>query len=94
MNCLLHVEKEKLDFVLHEIDSVLNSSGLFFMGVYGGIDQEGIWENDIYTPKRFFSFHSDENILRIVKEHFSIVDFQKIETHGKFHFQSIVMRKK
>lgn len=94
MNCLLHVEKGKLDFVLREIDSVLNTSGLFFMGVYGGIDQEGVWENDVYTPKRFFSFYTDDAILRIVKEHFDIVDFQTIETEGKYHFQSIVMRKK
>lgn len=94
MNCLLHVEKDKLDYVLNEINASLNASGLFFMGVYGGIDQEGIWENDVYTPKRFFSFYTDENILRIVKKYFEVVDFQTIETEGKYHFQSIVMRKK
>lgn len=94
MNCLLHVEKEKIDFVLREIDSVLSTTGLFFMGVYGGIDQEGIWENDVYTPKRFFSFYTDDNILKKVKEHFNIIDFQTIETDEKYHFQSIVMRKK
>ncbi len=24
------------------------------MGVYGGVDSEGVWEGDSYDPKRFF----------------------------------------
>jgi hypothetical protein len=46
---MLHVRKADLGFVLEEIKNVLNPSGLFFMGVYGGEDSEGIWEDDIYS---------------------------------------------
>jgi cyclopropane fatty-acyl-phospholipid synthase-like methyltransferase len=94
MNSLLHVEKANLNLVLEGIKSVLNPSGLFFMGVYGGENSEGIWQEDFYTPHRFFSFYTDENIKKAVSNHFELISFEKIETGGKYHFQSIIMRKK
>lgn len=93
MNSLLHVEKANLNLVLEEIRSILNPSGLFFMGVYGGVDSEGIWEDDIYIPHRFFSFYTDENIKKVVSNYFEVISFEKIETGEKYHFQSIIMRK-
>lgn len=94
MNSLLHVEKKNLDLVLENIKKVLKPSGLFYMGVYGGEDSEGIWENDIYTPHRFFSFFTDESIIKVVSQHFDIISFEAIDVEGKFHFQSIIMRNK
>lgn len=94
MNCLLHVEKAKLGNVLQEINSVLEPSGLFFMGVYGGEDKEGIWEEDFYTPKRFFSFFTDINIKKVIEEYFDIISFDTIRTKRKYDFQSIIMRRK
>ena len=94
MNSLLHVEKSNLNLVLEGIKSVLNPSGLFFMGVYVGEDSEGIWQEDFYTPHRFFSFYTDENIKNAVSNHFELISFEKIETGGKYHFQSMIMRKK
>ncbi|MGH4123807.1 MAG: class I SAM-dependent methyltransferase [Clostridium sp.] len=94
MNCLLHVEKSELEIVLEEIDKVLSPSGLFFMGIYGGEDKEGIWEEDIYTPHRFFSSYSDKKIRDIVVKYFDLVSFDRIETGGKYHHQSIILRKK
>lgn len=94
MNCLLHVEKASLPIVLQKISNVINPAGLFFMGVYGGVNSEGIWEEDIYTPHRFFSFYTDEAIREIVSKYFDIVSFERIETGGDRHFQSIVLRKR
>lgn len=94
MNCLLHAEKRNLPLILKEISGVLKPSGLFFMGVYGGEDSEGIWKEDIYTPHRFFSFYTDEAINEVVARCFDIVNFERIETGGKYHFQSIILRKK
>lgn len=93
MNSLLHVEKANLDLVLEEIGSMLNPLGLFFMGVYGGEDSEGIWQNDLYIPHRFFSFYTDEKIKKVLSTHFQVISFERIETGGKYHFQSIIMRK-
>jgi SAM-dependent methyltransferase/ribosomal protein S18 acetylase RimI-like enzyme len=94
MNCLLHVKKADLEIVLKEIDKVLSPSGLFFMGIYGGEDKEGIWEEDIYTPHRFFSFYSDNKIRDIVVKYFDLVSFDRIQTGGKHYHQSIILRKK
>ena len=94
MNSLLHVEKSNLNTVLEEISNTLNHLGLFFMGVYGGEDSEGIWEEDVYTPHRFFSFYTDENIKKVTSNYFDIISFETIETGGKYHFQSIIMKKK
>lgn len=93
LNCLLHVEKKNLGLVLEEIKKVLKPEGLFFMGVYGGKDSEGIYEDDFYTPKRFFSFFTDEGIKEVVSKHFEIVSFESIETGGDLHCQSITLRK-
>lgn len=94
MNSLLHVEKANLNLVLEEIKNVLNPMGLFFMGVYGGEDSEGIWQGDTYTPHRFFSFYTDESIKKVISNYFQIINFEKIETGGKYHFQSITMKNK
>lgn len=94
MNSLLHVEKTKLSLVLQEISSVLNPSGLFYMGVYGGVDSEGIWQGDVYTPNRFFASYTDENIKKIVSNYFELISFETIETGDNRHFQSMIMRKR
>ena len=94
MNCLLHVKKADLEIVLKEIEKVLLPSGLFFMGIYGGEDSEGIWEEDIYIPHRFFSFYSDDKIRDIVVKYFDLVSFDRVDTGGKYHLQSIILRKK
>jgi cyclopropane fatty-acyl-phospholipid synthase-like methyltransferase len=93
MNCLLHVEKKNLPLVLEEIKKVLKPKGLFFMGVYGGKNSEGIYEGDFYTPKRFFSFFTDEAIKEVVSKHFDIVSFDIIEPERDLNFQSIILRK-
>jgi RimJ/RimL family protein N-acetyltransferase len=93
MNCLLHVEKKKLPLVFEEIKKILNKDGFFFMGVYGGENSEGIYEKDFYTPKRFFSFFTDEAIKEEVSKYFEIVSFEKIETErGNLDFQALILK--
>ncbi|SHG18091.1 class I SAM-dependent methyltransferase [Ornithinibacillus halophilus] len=95
LNCLLHVPKNEIRNVLSEIKRVLKPSGLFYMGVYGGQDSEGIWEEDTYEPKRFFSFYKDEQIQTILKEFFEIEYFQVLPVEafgGNLSFQSIILR--
>lgn len=94
MNCLLHVEKASLDAVLNEIDLTLEPSGLFFMGMWGGEDSEGVWEEDFYTPHRFYAFYTDEKLKEVLNRHFQIMSFERIDTGGKYYFQAITMRKK
>jgi len=93
MNCLLHVPKNQIRVVLEEVRRVLKPQGLFYLGVYGGQDSEGIWEEDIYEPKRFFSFFTDEQIIELVEEYYHIESFNKVQYQQEgLHFQSVVMR--
>jgi SAM-dependent methyltransferase len=95
LNSMLHLSKQKLPTVLQNVRSVLKTNGLFFLGMYGGYDFEGMWENDSYDPKRFFSFHSDEKLKQIVTEHFALVAFKQVRSgkDDKLHFQSLSLRK-
>jgi SAM-dependent methyltransferase len=94
LNSLLHLPKTELPTVLQNIRRVLNPNGLFFLGMYGGYDFEGIWEKDSYEPKRFFSFHSDEKLKQVVTETFILLSFKQINSRdGDLHFQSLILRK-
>ena len=94
LNSLLHIPKEELPTVLQNIRRVLKANGLFFLGIYGGFDFEGIWEKDAYEPKRFFSFRSDEGLKQAVAEHFTLLSFNQINSgDGDLHFQSLRLRK-
>jgi SAM-dependent methyltransferase len=95
LNCLLHVPKAELEGVLTEIHRVLKPDGLFFLGVYGGQDSEGIWEKDSYEPKRFFAMYEDEEIVRIVQRTFQLEDFHTVDMGAEApHFQSMLLRKR
>jgi SAM-dependent methyltransferase len=94
MNCLLHVPKSQLAEVLDQINHVLKPGGLFFCGVYGGQDTEGIWEADTYEPKRFFAMYEDDVLLKVLERKFQVVDFHTVHMgKGAPHFQSFTLRK-
>jgi len=93
MNSLLHIPKNRFENVLSDIKRVLKPGGLFYLGRYGGRDFEGIWEDDFYTPKRFFSFYTDEDLVDIVSRHFDIMEFNTIPQAGRTtDFQSVILR--
>jgi SAM-dependent methyltransferase len=95
LNCLLHVPKSDLKKVLENIQRILKPSGLFYLGVYGGQDYEGVWPEDNYTPKRFFSFHTDEAIKTVVSEFFDLRYFKPVPVDGETerHFQSMILQR-
>jgi SAM-dependent methyltransferase len=97
LNCLLHLPKHELAAVLQSIATILKPAGVFYLGVYGGFDHEGVWQDDAYEPKRFFSFFTDEHLQQVVAEVFEILSFQRIllnEENSNMHFQSLVLRKR
>ena len=95
MNCLLHVPRGTLPKILSNLQGLLEKNGLFYWGQYGGVEQEGTYEDDHYRPKRFFSFISDDQLKAVVQEYFEIVEFKKIKLgeEDDFHFQALVLRK-
>jgi SAM-dependent methyltransferase len=64
VNCLLHVPNTDLPDVLSAIRALLRPTGLFFLGVYGGAQEEGI----------------AEQIQRFAAPYFEIVDFHVVDT--------------
>ena len=94
LNSFLHLSKRDFPMALENVYKVLKGGGLFYLGLYGGVDFEGIWEDNSYTPKRFFSFHTDDNLSRILASFFEIVYFQRIAfDEGARDFQSFILRK-
>ena len=96
MNVLLHVPRQDLNHILDQIYQSLNTSGIFFYGVYGGADEEKvITDNSKMGLPRFFNFLSDKSLLDFVKMKFSVLSFDRVELgKGKdFYFQSLFLRK-
>ena len=96
-NCLLHLPKVEWAQALAEIHRVLKPGGLFFLGVFGGNEFEGVWENDDYHPKRFYTFMPDNELIKLVEGHFELVDFHTHRTSASApaaHFQALTCKRK
>src|SRR3712207_8575090 len=61
---------------------------LFRSGVYGGLDHEGVWEDDPYEPKRFFCFRTDERLREIVAGPFEVHSFRRRSEEHTSELQS------
>lgn len=94
MNCLVHVPRSQLRGVLARVSQVIKPDGLFYVGLYGGRDFEGVWDEDHYEPKRFFCHYLDEDLCASVAEFFEVDSFRRIP-HGwnGLHFQSLLLRR-
>ncbi len=95
LNSLLHIPKAEFRIVMENVNKVLKPSGLFYLGVYGSDEEfEGVWEQDTYDTKRFFSFHTDAGIQKTASEIFELLYFKHIPVEGsRTHFQSLILEK-
>ncbi len=94
LNCLLHVPTKDLPAVLQKLRDLLRPGGLFFLGVYGGSEEEGIHTEDWHNPHRFFAHHTDDFMREITGRFFEIVSFKTIALgENRWHFQSMILRR-
>ena len=94
LNSFLHLPKSEFPVALRNVYNILRPAGLFYLGLYGGYDFEGIWDQDSYTPKRFFSLYSTENLKKFLIEYFEIIYLKNIQLgEGNRAFQSVILRK-
>lgn len=95
LNCLLHVPTHDLPIVLQKLCELLRPDGLFFIGVYGGFEEEGPHGEDWHDPPRFFAHHTDEFMQQATAPYFDLVSFKAIPIEGQaWHFQSMILRRK
>ena len=96
LNSLLHIPSSLLPKALSNIARVLAKEGLFYWGQYGGEHREGVYQDDTYQPKRFFSLLEDDQIREFASRNFTIETFEKIqlENSSPLHFQSLLLRVK
>lgn len=95
MNCLLHVPHQNFGKILDSVYDLLHPSGLFFLGQFGGKDFEGIYDEDQYQPKRFYSFWTDAQIKGLAEDKFTIENFETREhdPEEEIHFQCLFLRR-
>jgi SAM-dependent methyltransferase len=93
INALLHIPNAELPSVLQSISDVLVEKGLFALGLWGGDDIEGIYEEDHYRPKRFFSLYSQRTLLSFLSDVFQIEEYHRIEFDGDKFFHKVVLSK-
>lgn len=84
-----------LDVVATDMSAAMVAGGLFFFGVYGDSKgtEEGPAESDDHVPARFFSWRTDDQIVRFASESFDIVDFHIAQTDTEYRFQSLTLRR-
>ena len=94
LNCLLHIPKRDFDRILRLISGRLNENGLMYLGIWGDKNFEGIWEQDRYEPKRFFSFWKTEALLEVLQRSFRLEYYRRLEPHEGRIFNSLIVRKR
>ncbi len=96
-NSFLHLAEAELCQALLDVQRILRPEGVFFLGLYGGFRHEGVWEEDTYSPKRHFSFHTDDQLLKKAEEAFDVLSFAPVPvktSDSRLHFQSLTLRRK
>lgn len=94
-SCLMHIADVHLPDVLGEISRVLKPGSHFWAGTWGGSDAEGIWQDDFYEPKRFYSIRNDERMQALYEPHFTVLSFKTFDPRPDFdwHYQSALLLK-
>ncbi len=93
-SCLMHVPTAELGSVFAEVNRVLVDGGLFWAGTWGGPTSEGIWADDWYEPKRFYSIRDDDLMRSLYESHFEVLSFSSFSpmTDSDWHYQSALLR--
>lgn len=97
LNTFLYVPKKDLPKVIEKINSILNTDGLFYIGLYGGNDTvtEMVF-GDVSDVPLFLAFHSEHYLKSILRNTFEVISFEHISIDNRIDFDtfySIVLRK-
>lgn len=95
MSTLVHVPDRRFDEAMSQIRDAVAPGGLVGMGLWGGVDHEGLSDFDSFDPPRFFSARSHERIKRMLSaygtvELFETKDYQ-LDTDWIYQFAMLRM---
>lgn len=93
MSTLLHIADDRFHDAMASICRVLQPGAPLAIGLWGGIDQEGIVDFDTIQPPRFFSLRSHERIRQMLGEHGTVEQFDTwVHQFGNWEYQFAVVR--
>ena len=97
MNCIHHVPSADLVQVMTNVRDALRPGGLRYLGVWGGRDEEGMYDDDFYQPARFLALRTDESMLAAAEQVFEIEWFETFlpdrDDDPDLHMQSMLLRR-
>ncbi|MCP4964894.1 MAG: class I SAM-dependent methyltransferase [bacterium] len=93
MNSLLHVKKDLFPSALAAVRRSLRPGGIALIVVYGGMNHEGVFDDEWTDPPRFFAIYSDEDFTQLKTPGFRrlSIDFRRDDAEGGLHPQVLVL---
>ncbi|MCP4307968.1 MAG: class I SAM-dependent methyltransferase [bacterium] len=93
MNSLLHVKKDLFPSALAAVRRSLRPGGIALIVVYGGMNHEGVFDDEWTDPPRFFAIYSDEDFTQLETPGFRrlSIDFRHDDAEGGLHPQVLVL---
>jgi len=89
---LLHIPKEKIPQVILNLKNLLKDNGAIHICLKEGEGEGMIIDKNDSSTKRFFAFWKKEEMLKMLDEHFELIDFEKIK-QGNTIFLQFFLRK-
>lgn len=71
----MHLPAGEFETALAEVARIVQPGGLVRLGMWGGVDEEVVWEDDFQHPPRTFVHRSDEQVRRCVAHALDVVGF-------------------
>jgi cyclopropane fatty-acyl-phospholipid synthase-like methyltransferase len=95
INVLLHVPRAEHAATLAGIRCHLVPGGGVLLVNWGGIDSEGVWEQDHFVPRRFFSLYDDAQFASLAFEGFEVTRRELLSEHARdgMHPQLLALRR-
>lgn len=93
MSTLLHVPDDRFDEAMRSICAALEPGAPLALGLWGGLDQEGIVEFDTIQPPRFFSLRSHDRLRGMLRPHGTVEQFLTWpHAAGNWEYQFAILR--
>ena len=95
MSTLMHVPDSRFHQAMEEICRLLVPGSPLGIGLWGGMDQEGVRTEDSIEPPRFFSFRSHERTRVMLEEHGTVERFETMDfnTPEGSIYQFVILRR-